>query len=166
MVDNNISITDLDLSDNNLGGQQARHLLSVFPTMIQQLSRSANRSGIGPLTDPAQSNVEPSKQTAVARKVRGYQNFSRHRVLPPRHSRPWKGCIAEPEPAEQRQFISPPTPGTRLAFSQLAMVLQALAINSSLLTLDVGWNSLCEDQVRRDMRTQPREGHAHLKTSC
>lgn len=53
-----------------------------------------------------------------------------------------------------------------MAFSQLAMVLQALAINSSLLTLDVGWNSLCEDQVRRDMRTQPREGHAHLKTSC
>lgn len=43
----------------------------------------------------------------------------------------------------------PPHPCNMPAVSQLAMILQALAINSSLLTLDVGWNSLCEDQVRQ-----------------
>ena len=31
---------------------------------------------------------------------------------------------------------------------QLAMCIQALTVNSSLLTLDVSWNSLCEVQVR------------------
>lgn len=54
-----------------------------------------------------------------------------------------------------RQFNSR-LPPVMLALSQLAMILQALAINSSLRTLDVGWNSLCEDQVSEVMHPSTR----------
>ncbi|CAM9500108.1 unnamed protein product, partial [Ectocarpus sp. 12 AP-2014] len=69
LIDINISLTELDLSDNHLGGQQARY---------------------------------PS----------------------------WDYCCCS----------FPPSP-------QLAMIIQALAVNSSLRTLDLGWNSLSEEKV-------------------